>query len=390
MAGRKMRSVFYGCLWALSLVAISFFGGAVSYGFFFGMTLLPLVLLVYILCVYFRFKIYQELGSRNMVVDEPTDYFFALENEGYFAFTGVGVRLFSTFSYVEELPDDMEYELLPGDRFTHQTRLVCKYRGEYEVGVREVAVTDFLGLFRIRYKNPGTIKALVRPKIVRLEELKGAEEFWLPWQREARGDEEPDVFVRDYEEGDSLRQIHWKATASQGKLLVRTRLGQEKQGVSLFCDTTRHGRKPEEYLPLENKMLEALLALGYFFAARDMGFRVWSLQGEPVRRQVQGLQDFEGFYQWVAGLAFGEAGDISELLEQAQAQGGLWDSRILFFVLHKVSERLLQAAERLADSGVALVIYVVTEEDLTGALKPSGGRCRMIPISAEASLEGRL
>ena len=138
MAGRKKYRFLFLCLWVLSLAAISFSGGAVSYGFFFGMTVLPFVSLFYILCVYLRFKIYQELGSRSMVCGEPTEYFFVLENEEYFAFTGVSIRLFSDFSYVEELPDDTEYELLPGDRFTYETRLVCKYRGEYEVGVKEV------------------------------------------------------------------------------------------------------------------------------------------------------------------------------------------------------------------------------------------------------------
>ena len=390
MAGRKKYRFLFLCLWVLSLAAISFSGGAVSYGFFFGMTVLPFVSLFYILCVYLRFKIYQELGSRSMVCGEPTEYFFVLENEEYFAFTGVSIRLFSDFSYVEELPDDTEYELLPGDRFTYETRLVCKYRGEYEVGVKEVVVTDFLGLFRIRYDNPGTIKALVSPRLVRLEELKGAEEFQIPLQRETWGDTEPDIPVRDYVEGDSFRQVHWKATARQGKLLVRTRTGQEKQGIAIFCDMTRYGKKPEEYLPLENKMLEALLALGYFFAARDMGFCAWYRQGGLVRQQVQGLKDFDGFYQKAAETVFGEEGDISEVLEQTRTQGGIWDSRILFFVLHSISGQLLEAVDGLTAGGTAVVIYLITEEDLKDVVKQSSGRCRIIRIPIEASLEGRL
>ncbi len=390
MSGRKMYRMLVICLWVLSLVAISFYGGAVSYGFFFGMTALPFLLLIYIFCVYFRFKIYQELGSRDMVCGEPMEYFFSLENEDWFAFTGVGIRLFSDFSYVEELPGDEQYELLPGDKVTYETRLICKYRGEYEVGISEVVVTDFLGLFRIRYHNPGTIKALVSPKLVRLETLKGAEEFQLLRQRERAGDAEPDISVRDYIEGDSLRQIHWKAVARQGKLLVRTRIGQENQRISIFADMTRYGKKPEEYLPLENKMLEALLALGYFFASKDIGFFLWYQQGAPVRQDVWGLKDFAGFYQRVSEAAFGEAGDIAELLEQAGAQGGLYESRILFFVLHKVSGRLLETIDKLAAGGMAVVMYVVTEEELPDLPALSGGWCRIIRIPVEASLEGLL
>ena len=386
---RAHRLLFLG-LWALSLVSISFFGGAVSYGFFFGVTLLPVVSLCYILCVYFRFKIYQELGSRSMVCGEPEPYFFILQNEDFFAFTGVGIRLFSDFSYVEELPGDGEYELLPGDRFTYRTRLVCKYRGEYEVGVKEVVVTDFLRLLRIRYSNPGTIKALVRPRVVQLSALKGAEEFQVPLQREAFGETEPDVLVREYAAGDSLRQIHWKASARQGHLMTRTRIGEEKQGICVFCDMKRFGRKAGEYLPLENRMLETLLALGFFFAGKNVGLTAYYWQDRLVRQQVQGMKDFEGFYQSVAETVFGESRGIPEMLEQVRGLGELRDSRMVFFILHEPGERVMAAAEELAAGGIAVVIYVVTDKDIQEYVRQADGRKRILVIPVEGPLEGRL
>lgn len=386
---RKYRVLFL-CLWILSLVSISLYGGVVSYGFFFGVSFLPVISLIYIACVYFRFKIYQELGSRNMVCDQPEDYFFILQNENSFAFTGVSVRLFSDFSYVEELPGNVEYELLPGDRFLYRTRLVCRYRGEYEVGIKDVVVTDFLRLFRVRYANPGTIKAVVRPKLVQIEELKGMEEFQAPVRREILSEEEPDILVRDYVEGDPLKQIHWKATARQGKLLTRTRTGEEKQGISLFCDMTRFGRTAEEYLPLENKMLETLLALGYFFARRDMGFSAYYAQREPVRKQVRGMKDFDAFYQSVSMAAFGENGDFLKLVEQVAAQGGFWNNRMTFLVLHELNGRVMEATQKLAAGGMAVVVYAVTDQDVREYIRQGGGRRRIFQISIEDSLEGRL
>lgn len=386
---RKYRLLFL-CLWVLSLAAISFYGGVISYGFFFGMSLLPIVSLVYIFCVYLNFKIYQELGSRNMVCGQPEDYFFILQNENHFAFTGVSVRLFSGFSYVEELPGDIEYELLPGDKFTYKTRLVCRYRGEYEVGIKEVVVTDFLRLFRVRYANPGAIKALVSPRLVQLEELKGLEEFQTPLQRETFTGTEPDILIRNYIEGDSLRQIHWKATAREGKLLTRIRTGEEKQGISLFCDMTRFGRKAEEYLPLENKMLETLLALGYFFARKDMGFSAYYVQGGPVRKQVKGMKDFDGFYQDIAGVHFEEQGEFLNLAGQVLAQGGLWESRIAFFVLHELDEGVMAMTQKLTAAGLPVVIYAVTDRDIREYVKQGSGRQRIIQVPIEEPLEGRL
>ena len=98
---RLRRWILFG-LWFLSLVTISFYGGAVSYGFFFGVTFVPVVAVVYLLCVYFRFKIYQRLESRNVVCGQLVPYFFVLQNDDHFAFTSVGVRLFSSFSFVSK------------------------------------------------------------------------------------------------------------------------------------------------------------------------------------------------------------------------------------------------------------------------------------------------
>ncbi len=325
-----------------------------------------------------------------MICGRPEDYTFILQNESFFAFSGVSVRLFSDFSHVEELPGDVEFELLPGDRFTCKTRLVCRYRGEYEVGIREVTVTDFLRLFRVSYVNPGAIKAVVRPRLVQLEELKGLEEFQAPLQRETLTGMEPDILVRNYMEGDSPRQIHWKATARQGRLLTRTRMGEEKQGISLFCDMTRFGRRAEEYLPLENRMLETLLALGYFFARRDMGFSACFDISVPVRKLVNGMKDFDDFYQSVSMAAFGENGDFPGLVAQVAAKGGLWDSRMAFFVLHELDGCMMEVTQKLAAGGMAVVVYVVTDSDIRECLRQSGGRRRILQVPIEEALEGRL
>lgn len=288
--------------------------------------------------------------------------FFILKNEDFFAYAGVSIRLFSDFSYVEELPGDREYELLPGEQYTFETRLVCRYRGEYEVGVQEVVVTDFLRLFRISYSNPGTIKALVSPRIVSLAELKSLEDFQAVLKREAFAGTEANVIVRDYVEGDSLKRIHWKATAREGKLKVRTRTGEERQGITIFCDMARYSRDRREYLPLENKMLEVLLALAFFFAGRDMSLSVFYGQNGLVGRRVQGMKAFEDFYREVDEVAFGGEEDCRRTLEQLLSGGELWDSRAVFLILHEMDDGRMEVVRRLSEAGLPVVVYAVTDK----------------------------
>ncbi len=384
-----MRRCVLGILWILSLVLISFYGGAVSYGFFFGVTLIPVISLVYLFCVYHRFKIYQETGKREIVCGRPEPYFFVLKNEDLFAFTSVSVRMHSFFSYVEDSFENVEYELLPGDRITCETRIVCKYRGEYEVGVKEVVVTDLFRLFRFTYTVSGQIKAVAAPRVVQLGELRSIQDLPVLLQREAAGASEPDILVRDYVEGDSLKQIHWKATAREGKLKVRVLTGRENQSLYLFCETKRYGETAREYLPLENKLLEVFLAVSFFFAEKNREFYACFGQGGAVRERVDGMGTFQKLYEKVKEIEFGkeDLGDVmTQVLERNSLGGGA-----VFIILHELKPEILEITERLTAGGTMVVLYLVADE-VTGASPASwaDARRKVIVIPVEAELEGRL
>lgn len=387
---RKRRLGLLG-LWILSLTAISFYGGAVSYGFFFGITLLPVISLVYLALVYWRFRIYQKVESRNMVCGQPMPYFFVLQNDDYCPFASISVRLFSSFSYVEKLPDDTEYELLPGDKYTYETKLVCKYRGEYEVGVKEIMVTDFFRLFKFTYRIPGTIKAIVQPKVTRLAALNSIGNLSVLLQRDTSlADTEPDVVVRDYIAGDALKQIHWKATAREQKLKIRNRTGEEKQGIALFCDTKRYSRHRKEYLPVENKLLEIMLALGIFLAEKNMAFTAYYGQNGMTKKRVDGIGDFDSFYEGMSRVIYSDDENFMQTLTYALEKNIISENRVIFCVLHELTEELMRMTAKMAESGILVVLYVVTEANLEEYLRQSNERRKIIVISVEAELEGRL
>lgn len=378
-------------LWLLSLIAISSYGGVVSYGFFFGITLVPVISLMYLVLVYWRFKIYQELSGRNVVCGDAVPYFFILQNDDYFAYTSVSVRLFSSFSYVEELPDGIEYELLPKDKFTYETKLICKYRGEYEVGIKEIILTDFFGLFQLRYSMPGTIKALVLPRIIRVRELSGIDNLAVFLQKESSAMQtEPDVLVRDYMEKDALKQIHWKLTAREQKLKVRTRTGEEKSRISILFDTGRHDKEMKEYLPLENKILEAVIALGIFFAEKYVAFSVYYEQNGMIKSDVEDINGFDRFYQELAGVTFDQKNELVSLFYRTMEEGILWNSRIIFCVLHRWEDAVCEITEQLVASGLIVVVYLITKQPAEQFMKQSSLRRRIIVIPPDAELEGRL
>lgn len=387
----KKRKWIWLCIWILSIIGISFFGGAVSYGFFFAATLVPVVSFIYLFCVFFRFKIYQEVESRDMICGQAMPYYFVLRNEDYFGFTSVKVKMFPNFSLVEGVAEDEEYELLPGDEFIYRTTIVCKYRGEYEVGVKEVIVTDFFGIFHMRYNVLGTIKAIVHPKLVELASLSEEIQMVAAPQREAYGEQsEPDVLVREYISGDDLKRIHWKSTARQQRLMTRQYTGEEKQGITLLFDTKRYSKKQDFYIPLESKILETALALNLFFAKKQQRITTYWMQNGIKKCDIENMRSFQEFHGKAEGVMFAQDEDSLQMFRDLCASGTLYASKMVIGVFHEVNDEMVYLAEQLATVGITVLLYIVTDKDIEEFVRQSTVRKHIIVVGTETELGGVL
>lgn len=387
----RMRRVIFAICWILSLISISFYGGTVSYGIFFALTFIPLLSFLYIACVWFRYKVYQEIGSRNIVCGQSVPYYFVLQNEDWFAFAGIRVLFFSDFSYVEELPGEIEYELLPGEKYRYETSFVCRYRGEYEVGIKEVVISDFFGLFSLRCAIKETKKVIVSPKLIKIYELRSISDISAMIQREAvRMVTELDTVTREYVQGDVLKQIHFKATAREHKLMSRKLTGEEKRGVALFFDTHRCHGDPKIYLPVENRILETVLALTFFFSEKNIPVLTYCNQGEILQDSLSCVGDFEDFYGQIRGIRFDRKEDTKGSISCILHRGLVLDKQVIFFVLHKIDHEILEMTKRISGSGTITVFYVITEENVENFCMMSDGNRRIIAITPQEELEEAL
>ncbi|MBR3599775.1 MAG: DUF58 domain-containing protein [Lachnospiraceae bacterium] len=387
----KTRRRILLAVWILSLIVISNYGGPISYGFFFAVTLLPILSFVYLLFVFSFFKIYQKLDSRDVVCGKPTPYLFILRNEGFYPFTSVSVKLFSFYSFVENMDEDTEYELLRGDEYTFETKLTCKYRGEYEVGIKEIEIIDFLRLFRLKYKVPSTIRALVKPKITKISCLNSVEAINGLLQREyAQIDTEPDVVVRDYVSGDSIKHISWKVSAREQSLKVRKIVGEEKQGILVVGDTKRYFKDMQEYLPLESKLLEVMSSLGIYLAENGMTYSAYYREGQIKSCRVENLSGYQEYYDMLSKVRFNSSESFAVTMQELMDKGILWRNKIIFAVLHQMDDDIMNMVEKLSNAGVIVVLYIVSDEACDRYIGQCNERRIMVQIPIEGELEGRL
>lgn len=359
----KRNRIILLILWILSLVGISLRGGPVTYGFFAVITLVPVILLLYLLIVFWKVRIYQEMGSRSQVSDKNTDFYFTLQNESLIAFSGVRVTFFKEFSTIIGLDDGTEYELMPATGIELKTGIVCKYRGSYEVGVRRIIIRDFLKIFEISFKNQSPLNAIVFPKIVHLDNLKSSNLSSVCARESKTNKTEADVLTREYVQGDDVRFIQWQASAKSGKLMVRERTGEEDPGVGIIMDSCRYSEEPEKYLPVENKILELDLALTCYLLTRNIPVNsVYMKAGRSEERQLGKLNAFDLYYSEMCRFEFLPANDNRVMAENLKTMKKLQENHMIFLIIHKWVPELLQFAVMCADNSIPVTVYLVNDD----------------------------
>lgn len=387
---RVRRYILAVCL-LVSLIVMSTYGGTISYGIFFGLVLIPVVSFFYILSVWICHRIYQEIGSRNIVCGQSVPYYFVLKNESWFAFASIKISFFSDFSYVEELPEEVEYELLPGEQYKYETSFVCRYRGEYEVGIKEIIITDFWGLFRIKFAVQESKRVIAAPKLVQMDELKSIPDISSMIQRDNLHSAELDAVTRDYATGDALKQINWKATARMHKLMSRKSIGEEKRGAALILDTKRYSEERGIYLPIENKILEIALALALFMSKSNIPVSYFYRQNNPENGMRQGrlssVGDIENFYGQIKEIEFEQSTDMYAGLSGIIHSGMLMEQAFVFLVLHEANQDILRMTYQIMENDTIVICYIVTDENVEELCASSDMNRRIIAITPEQELE---
>ncbi len=354
---KRNRLIWAGCL-ILSLIAISFYGGEISYGFFFAVVFVPVISFLYLCCVYFTFKIYQKTEQIGLVAKTPVPFYFTLQNEGFFVFAGIRVHFFSDFSDVHGDNLHKESVIYRGEGIKTETVLLCKYSGEYEIGINRVEIRDFFNLFRLIYKNPETLRVNVGPKPVFLSSLRSEER--ADSVKDSTLDKSVlDVFTREYVSGDDIRHINWKKSSESGKLLVRNLTGEEKSGVGVLLISKRISEEMKEYLPLESRMIEAALCVMLFYLQKNSEVNFYHCKNGIVPSVYSGLSDYEALYSEISSVSFAENFSHEEALADLCSLSEVFSKKIFYIFTFHVSDEIMAFVRMLNEEDVSVFIYLV-------------------------------
>lgn len=159
-------------------------------------------------------------------------------------------------------------QTLPGRTSRIRYRITPMQRGEAAFSGLEYWLSSPWGLWLRRYRQdlPATVKVLPDFSRILGSELVGMQR-WLNWvgvKKLPRLGQGQDFHqLRDYQEGDDIRHVDWKATSRLNKAIVRNYQQEQDQQVLFLLDCGRHMRLHMERLSHFDHSLQAMLLLSF-------------------------------------------------------------------------------------------------------------------------------
>ena len=166
-------------------------------------------------------------GGSMVEKNEPMDIDIKIRNKGWFPVPSCLCRVNITNRLTgESASNEAALSLGPGAVSRYSMNAGQEFCGKITADLTELVLSDPLDLFRSSRGLSARTEGIVAPKIhpvkIPADYLDSYNMESYQYSQYEKGSDPGEVFgVREYQEGDSLKQIHWKLTAKLGETTVK-------------------------------------------------------------------------------------------------------------------------------------------------------------------------
>lgn len=274
------------------------------------------------------------------------------------------------------------FTLMPYMKITRRHKVRCKKRGCYFLNSVSLTCGDLFGVQEVSRTYNLSACILVYPSLVPIDEIPFPSHSYM-------GDvvvkrwivEDPFMYsgVRDYQSGDPLNYINWKATARAGKLQVHKRdyTADPKLMIYLNLDISEDMWDAVTDPELIEKGISYAASIAQYAISNgiDTGFGcngyLIDEPGKPVRIPPKsGITHLTYLFEAMAKLVIEREVTFYTFLEE-DIQSGITATDFLFITPY-ISERIENQMARLRDRGNEVeILYLKREKHLDAAEKLS-------------------
>ena len=228
------------------------------------------------------------------------------------------------------------------------------------MGLKTILVYDVFGLFRMRLPCEKITKK-PRPKLTVLPRMTPPTVVALPTMESpinfsgaARTTEDTSspADSRPYRPGDPVKRIHWKLSARQGQLIVKTYEPAAISDALIYLDTQSVDADGIESWYADDVMTSAALSLAARILAEDIPVQLIYLKKRRDARRLSAMEEVTALARELAQLEISGGQDLYTLL--SGETGPLGNARYAFILTRKLKERQVDLFITLHRAGIML------------------------------------
>ena len=245
----------------------------------------------------------------------------------------------------------------------------CPHRGVYEAGVTKIAARDMFGFFAVSRKpNMKLIRMEVLPRLNHADEMKlKSVDMGPEFLARASEDTASPSDVRAWQDGDSLKKVHWKLSMRRREVMVRTYEESARPDTLIIPDLSRITAMNDQQLTVEDCICESCLAMAK--AQLDAGYpvRMPLTSAQPAEIAGRYPADVAAFADAMLRVKFDSPYAYEKVLIQMMARMQRTGGAVL--CTSKLTMRCADLAMRMQRSGVQVKLIWVSEDPRDEAME---------------------
>lgn len=298
-----------------SLVFALLYPGRTSSAFFYALLLMPLASLGLSALLLTGFRYVQQIDAMAAAKGDTVTYRITAGNRSLMMLPYVELFFYSADSALGRDFTSRKMAVLPHGKSNVTIQVACKYKGLYEVGIKQIKFKDYLGLFTFHQSMGKLGDLVVYPRIVPVEAFPvmagyTGESHASAGNSQERTDTVSDI--RKYVNGDRLRSIHWKLSAKKDELMVKNFEQASGSCAELIIDASAIGSGMRG-IEQEERLVECAVALSYYFARNSVSASLHFYCGGLVRQRLNGINDFRLAYRMLSEASFCPGAELPDI-----------------------------------------------------------------------------
>jgi len=245
----------------------------------------------------------------------------------------------------------------------------CPHRGIYEAGVTRISARDMFGFFCVSRKpRLKLIRMEVLPKVKDAAQMKlRSVDMGPEFLARASEDTASPSDVRAWQDGDSLKKVHWKLSMRRREIMVRTYEESARPDTLIIPDLSEITAMKDQQLTMEDCICESCLAMAK--AQLDAGYPVlMPLTGaKPAEIQGRYASDLPAFADALLRVKFDSPFAYEKVLMQMMQRMQRTGGAVL--ATTKLTMRTADLAMRMQRSGVQVKLIWVSDDPRDEAME---------------------